>query len=307
VDYYARQRMWDHVLQKAPRLRSYNKSTISCINRALFHTGRLPYDMFSFPQIRGLDPLSPRHEGPEWYMNLSAVFLELGHVNYAEKWAHEALEIKGDRPWVLQRLVIINVAKGRVQVARALAALLQKNLLYRRWAERLMHDLDEDPTLSADQELGRIRSLMFTTDYPSVYLVSEGILQQLLRENKRNRMAFEYLMAYYLLTMELEEFVQTLPHTNEFNYPDLPRHYQEAVLLYSTLFPGRNAVLPKDLSVSSSTLRRDQDFRKALQRYSGDLTAARAGLAKDFGDTYWYYYCFAQTGAVSLASEAVRQ
>jgi hypothetical protein len=42
---------------------------------------------------------------------------------------------------------------------------------------------------------------------------------------------------------------------------------------------------------------RYERFGRALRRYRGDLVAAREGLVEEFGDTYWYYYVFGESGA----------
>ena len=55
-----------------------------------------------------------------------------------------------------------------------------------------------------------MRSLQVTGDYP-FETTTEKILLQCLRQNQTNRTAFEYLMAYYLLTMNLDSFVNYFP------------------------------------------------------------------------------------------------
>jgi len=49
VEYYALHEMWPEVLEAFHR-HPDNLYIVHTINRALYHTGRLPYDMFSYPQ-----------------------------------------------------------------------------------------------------------------------------------------------------------------------------------------------------------------------------------------------------------------
>ena len=60
----------------------------------------------------------------------------------------------------------------------------------------------------------------------------ESLLLRLLKRNRHNRMAFEYLMAHYLLTDKLEKLVANLYRFGDFDYPQLPRHCQEALIIY---------------------------------------------------------------------------
>ena len=60
---------------------------------------------------------------------------------------------------------------------------------------------------------------------------AESLLHQLLDSNPRNQMAFEYLMAHYLMTTELRRLSRQIGPLETFAYPAIPRHIEEAVLL----------------------------------------------------------------------------
>jgi len=297
VDYYTEHKMWPQVLQKGRHLQVGNESTIANINRALYHTGRLSYDMFVYPQATGFDVFPTNWANPDYYLTLSDILLELGHVTYAEKWAYEALEEEGDQPAILQRLALIHILKGEVQVARTFLNLLNTSLFDRAWAKSLLARLDADPTLSTDPEIMAIRSRMFVSDYVGKYVQLEPMLELLLRVNQYNRMAFEYLMAHDLLTLQPQKIVENIERLSYFNYPDIPRHYEEAILLYQ-MFSGVPNLDLHGRQISSRTLQRYREFGEVVRRHEEDPAAARAALAKDYGDTYWYYYTFSRTGAV---------
>jgi len=59
IDWFAAERMWPQVLREAqglPRDR-YTFTAIHAVNRALYETGRLPYEMFAYPcELRGSRP-----------------------------------------------------------------------------------------------------------------------------------------------------------------------------------------------------------------------------------------------------------
>ena len=53
------------------------------------------------------------------------------------------------------------------------------------------------------------RELMVSV-IPSASWILETMLERLLERNPRNRMAFEYLMAHYLLTRQIDKMVANL-------------------------------------------------------------------------------------------------
>jgi hypothetical protein len=110
----------------------------------------------------------------------------------------------------------------------------------------------------------------------------------LLEQNKLNRMAFEYLMALYLLRGQLDKFSQNFHRLDDFGYAEVPRLYEEALLLYVV-----RAQEPFDLrgrEISPASRRRFEAFNEVLNRHRKDFRAAYGELARDFADTYFFYY-----------------
>ncbi len=295
VNYYAQQRTWPRVLQAARPLSEGTMSTVINTRRALFHTGRLLDEMFRWPQLTHFDMIPSPVRGHQWYMTLSDLFFELGYVSYAEKWAHEALEMQGNRAEIIARLAQINMLKGRIQAARTFLGLLRKNPLYRTWAGHRLRELGADAPRGGDAELIRIRSAMLTTDFPNRYLPCEPILLQLLHTNRNNHMALEYLIAHYLLSRDIEKAVEQITRLHEFGSTRIPRHCEEALLLYAMKNAERTINL-HGLQVSVETRKRHQRFCEIIRQHSPDRRAARLALADDYGDTYWFYGLFGGTG-----------
>ena len=98
VESCAREKRWSRVLKAAETIREGSVSTMINTSRALYHTNMLLDAMFCGYQKKDLDMIPRPGLDYDAYMTLSDLFFELGHVSYAEKWAHEALETRGDRP-----------------------------------------------------------------------------------------------------------------------------------------------------------------------------------------------------------------
>ena len=294
VDYFASQGKWDQVLQAAPQVRVDNVSAHLQVNRALFHSGRMASELFAFRQWQGLELLPGLEKGLDHCRAVSGTLLELGQVNLAEHFAHEALEREGDRPAILLELARINVLKNRPQAARVFLNVLRKAPFHREQAGRRLRELETDPRWQQQEEIARIRPLMVSVDYDDSRMPTELLLDQLLQANRRNRMAFEYLMAHFLLTFQLDKVVENIGRLNDFDYRAIPRHYEEALLLHQRLKGGQKI----DLRGRPIDLRTEQEFEQfqaQTDRFQGRLEEGRAVLARDFGQTYWFYFIYAQT------------
>ena len=104
VDYYAYHKSWPDVLAAA-RKNPDHLLVMHAVNRALYHTGRLGSQMFEWPQQPD-HLLLTRSPDKRLFWQSFDVYLDLGLVNLAENALTESLEWLGDRPTILQRLVV---------------------------------------------------------------------------------------------------------------------------------------------------------------------------------------------------------
>ncbi|MBC8470424.1 MAG: hypothetical protein H8D56_13215, partial [Planctomycetes bacterium] len=293
VDYYAYHKMWPELLASAQH-NPDNPFIAHAVNRALYHVGRLGYDMFSWPQHP--DYLFLSDEKYKWmYWQIFDVFLYLGVVNMAENALTECLEGLGGRPMILQRLALINMVKGNLGSAKIYLGALGKTLFHAEWANNYLDHLKTDPELSGDKYVQHLRSLCLDKDCPIYSLFTEKTLLWLLERNSQNRMAFEYLMARYLLRKHLGKFVQNLERLEDFDYPELPTHYEEAALIYmyQTGEPlGLSRYLP-----SLQKRQQIEEFSRILTGFGGDKKAASRELSKRFRNTYFFYCMYAPSGS----------
>jgi hypothetical protein len=193
----------------------------------------MPYDLFRFYQNPDTLFLTAA-EHSESYWKKFDLFLDLGHVNMAEHELTESLATDGRRPMILKRLALANIAKRTIHTARVYLRALSKTLFDADWATDYLQQLQSDPTftLPADHEIQRLRRYMPVQDYGFSPMPFEHILLDLLKKNARNRMAFEYLMSSYLLTGQLDKFVQNIHRLDDFDYVQIPPLYEQALLLY---------------------------------------------------------------------------
>jgi len=230
------------------------------------------------------------------YWQIFDVFLDIGVVNMAEHALTECLEGLGSRPMILQRLALINMVKGNLGSAKIYLGALSKTLFHAEWANNYLDRLETDPDLSGDKYIQHLRSLCLDKDCPMYSLFMEKTLLWLLERNSQNRMAFEYLMAWYMLDKRLSKCVRNLERLQEqdFDYPELPTHYEEAALIY--VYRTRKPIHLSRYLSSPQKRRQIEDFSRILSGYGGDKQAAFKELSKKFRNTYFFYNVYAPSG-----------
>jgi hypothetical protein len=189
---------------------------------------------------------------------------------------------------VLERLAQIYLAKHQHEAARVFLNRMARDVIHGQRAEDLLTLVGpefggQDPWL---QGVTRLRELNWTEDFAYQTYPEEFMLDHLLRANRRNRMAFEFLMAWYLLAKRPDGIAANLHRLDDFGYNRIPRHYEEALLLHRDATGAQ--VLLREYCIRPETIER---FREFVQRYHGHRGPGKArSLARDCADTYWLYF-----------------
>jgi len=286
VHHYACRRMWPEVLEAARRC-PREDHVINAVNRALYHTDRLGRDMFLYRQnANGLLLTGSDRNLRYWHVFDTAI--DLGLINLAEKNLTECLESFGEHPMILERLALVNLIKGRIGAARIYLGALQKTLFHGRWADEYLLRLDADPTLSEDARIQHLRALCLKTDYTSQFYAKETMLRALVEQRTGNRMAYEYMMAWYMLTGQLPKLIEGIGKLDELGYAQIPPLHQEAILIYA--YGTRKPVDLHGRSIDPEMRRRIEDFSRVVNRYGNDRNAAAAELAGDYRGSYFLHY-----------------
>jgi hypothetical protein len=159
-----------------------------------------------------------------------------------------------------------------------------------RWREIIA-----DPTRAdADPLLHAWRSVRLTADDGSMLGLSTEAMNNLVKTVPRHRLAFEYLMACHLLRNEQTEIISRLPMLRSLDYAELPRHYAEALLVYS-LKTGK-PVDAQGWTVDPNLQQQLGEIRSVVTRSGGDDRRAYEILAPQYGDTYMFYSMFSVCG-----------
>ena len=292
IHYYTCRRMWPQVLQAAGH-RSTGYFAINAVNRALYHTGRLGSEMFAYPQHPDALLLTGEDRVLVYWQKFDTQ-LDLGLINMAQKNFAECMEVYGEHPLILKRLALINMVKGNIGAAKIYLGALGKTLFDADWARDYLARLQSDPNLSTDKDIQQLRCVSLKKDHPTVFLANENMFLTLLSENSKNRMAFEYLMSWYLLTKQLDKLVGNIGRLKELGYSQIPRHYEEGLLIYAY---GKNeAVFLHGYDAGPEARRQIEGFSTIFNSYGGNKQAASHKLAEDYGGSYFFYHLYGFSG-----------
>lgn len=294
----ARNGQWQRVVDFAAALRQqgvFHPSMIHDTDRALYHLGQLGDRMFEFPQsVHAL--LFYTVEGlPETlrYDKISGLMLDLGGFNPAEHFATENLELEGNCPFILDRLAAIAWAKGQNQAAKVFEAALSRQPGH--WLKsRLGSYSEETATLASNGSTPQSAGPPDLGDHEIRETTPEDILLDLLTGNPKNRMAFEYLMAYYLITLQQEKAVGQFYRLKDLGYQRLPRHYAEAAMI--AMSKTRGQIDLKGWEIGPEIVKEYQTIARRFQEFRSDRGRAMVALAPEFGHSYFYYSMFNLSG-----------
>lgn len=302
----SRQGRWSDGLALGRRLpkNAYNIHCNHDVDRALYCSGRLGYDMLCFPQ--NPHALLLTHESEEssvTQLKMCAAFLELGNVDLAEKLASEFIVAQGNLAVVLEKLAWINVIKGREETARVYLNILTKDPIRRDRARRMLDHLNDGFGPAETEYIREIRSYIPQNNHGRLNKEPvQEMLTGLLAHNSRNRMAFEYLMAYYLLAGRLDEIAANFGRVKELGYQEVPTLYEEAMLIYYGA--RRQRLNLNELNIKRQTFDRYTRFVQLDNSMQGpNSQAVFQQLLSEFGTSYFFYYRFAIVGQAAQAAE----
>lgn len=212
-DFMARYQQWNRILQTIDAERPNNQIGVTVQNLALAMHGRLADHLFDYNQNGTAGLLPDVRTDATSPLPTAEAFYQLGMISVAQRTVFEAQEAildyqKSARCY--KRLAETNLILGHYAVARKYLMALQKTLFYRQWATQTLALLNNELAISRHPEYGRLRKMSYHDDFFFGGHVSAQMLESLFDVNPSNRLAYEYLVAYYKLTGDRESYVKFL-------------------------------------------------------------------------------------------------
>ena len=208
-DFMARYQQWNRILETVNAEKPNNQIGVTVQNLALAMHGMLLEQMANYNQ-NGIAGLLPDvKEDATSPLPTAEAFYQLGMINVAQRTVFEAQEAildfqKSGRCY--KRLAQTNLINGQYAVARKYLSALQKTLFYRDWANETLPLLGDEEAIARHPEYGRLRQSAYTEDFYFSDHVTPEMLKSLYNRNKDNHLAYQYLLAYYMLTGDREGY-----------------------------------------------------------------------------------------------------
>ena len=208
-DFMASHQQWNRIIETANKEKPNNQIGVTVQNLALAMRGVLLDQMQNYNQngIAGLLPdVQSDATSP---MPTAEAFYQLGMINVAQRTVFEAQEAildfqKSGRCY--KRLAQTNLINGNYEVARKYLMALQKTLFYSDWANETLPLLGDEDPIAKHPEYGRLRKWAYKDNFFFSDHVTPEMLESLYSGCTDNSMAYQYLIAYYMLTGDRERY-----------------------------------------------------------------------------------------------------
>lgn len=288
-DLCLRRHDWAGALSIAEREAPRAPLELATVNFALAMRGELADRMFEYPQVssEGLIPLFSREVVSS--MMTSDIYMELGMVNTARRFAFEAQEAIPDQRKsgrLTKRLAEVAITDGQYALATRYLDALGQTFAYRRWAEEMKELVKDESRVAAHPYFGKLRRRRISHDFFYSDKEMDQMLGLLFSHDKSNRMALDYLLCLELLTRDIGSFVRYVPLLGQTpgGGAFLPRHYQEALCM--AWAQRHNSFDGMTWPVANNVKRMFADFAKihSADRHSPLLTEGY------LGSSYWTFF-----------------
>lgn len=214
-----------------------------------------------------------------------------GRIYNAYRWAMEYNVEYGTKVAYLKMMAKTALLMGEYDLARKYLNTLAQTKYHKAWAEKRLAYADQPELIGQDPEMAQIKRLMQFRDHiggdggkmesyllPILSSMTGGTFEML-----------DLSLQCNLMQKQLDGFMARL----QGGWPRdrrLPKHYQEAALLWSYL---NHRSLPADLQIDPELVKRYNFFNEQATRAVQNGQGQNADLFRpSFGDTYWFYFFF---------------
>jgi hypothetical protein len=291
IDFFAANSKWNKVLELKNKVGSQDRFARFQMNRALYGTGQLSENLFSVPQEWGEYSLFLNKEFSMDCMPYSSdLFYDLGFIKASRYWMIEYQTYAPYSPHSLQRLAISSLLLGEFATAKKYFTILSKSTIYKDYAKSSLQKLSKEPYILMKEYTPDNLSIIRGDKIINIKEPDADMLQ-VLKFSRKNIMAFEYLMSYYILRADLDNFYSYLPLVKSSGfYSKMPISYEEVLLIYYQ--ETKKAVNNWEYPVSRNTIERFKEFKRTLAANASDIAKQKEMLKPMFKNTFWYYLYF---------------
>ena len=208
-DFMACHQQWNRILNTIDEEKPNNQIGVTVQNLALAKQGTLLNKMFEYNQNGMLGLLPEVQRDATSPMPTAEAYYHLGLTYIAQRTVFEAQEAILDfqkSARCFKRLAQTNLINGDYEVARKYLMILKKTLFYSDWANETITLLGNEKAIANHPEYGTLRTFAIKNDFLFSDNATPEILERLYLSNKKNKLAYQYMMASFILTGDRESF-----------------------------------------------------------------------------------------------------
>lgn len=278
----ANREQWSNILESSD-VEGRNILNYYYRNLSLERCNTLSEKMFEYDQSLGVGGLILTWTGNRYISEHGdRVYANIGLVNEAHHWSYESMIALGETAISLKKLINYNIAIGNYGAARLFLNRLSCSPLYRSWSISKLAQLPEEIDDNRSEEY---RGDKFIDTRDELHNLRRALELADGSRSAYRGSAFEYYMAGLLLKNRVDEFANRVVEYRDRGYSSLPKHWQEAYLIYA-LKSGIKRGKLTEVGVTPEVINRFQNYIKLYKLKSVDK------LERDFSDTFWYYLHF---------------
>jgi len=291
IDLHIINKEWDKALSYSNIIGFQDRVARFQLNRALFAKGKMSEDLFSISQVWGeYGLLLSKEFSMDAMPYLSDFFYDLGYIKASKYCMLEFQTASPYAPISLERLSTTSLILGEIPICKKYYTILSKSIIYKNTYTELLKKLDQQPFLLIRENSPRNCALLKGDKI--INLKDPDLdLYNILEVSPQNKMAFEYLMSYYILRNDLETFYTLVPMAvNSGYYKKMPKTWEEALILYYS--EKSIPINSGNFKINPVNIERYKEFRNIFNKNNSNVKELKEALTPRFKTSFWYYRYF---------------
>lgn len=260
---------------------------------ALFLMGKEADEMFTYRD--GDRKQKSRYHIPMAFQAGKQIYFYYGMINYSHRWCIEETVEYGWNYAALQYDAMSAMIMEEWDLAEKYISLLEKTLYYKKWAAEQRKMLGDREKMAAAESYSKVLPLLcYDSRLSNDEVMIEPFLMTHFISDRTLNATPEFdraTMMWALRTQDIGLFWASFLNYLETNKPTkIPRHYQEAAVMYSALAEDTAlSSLPFDKQISIGY---EQFMNYTKTNPVRNLEESAYQYSKRFGKTFWFYYFF---------------
>lgn len=292
------QQDWESVAAYAKDTEKPTRQIVMNKNLALMKLGRAGQEMFAYPDGSSeiLAPMGVHLTQTGGKM----MYFQYGKFNFCYRWCVEDAVEYGWRVEYLKHAARCMLLQGDYKLASRYVTILKSTLFYNDWACELERFIENPELIEKEPEFSMPLQMK---EYPDELAVDDSFVEVFLTKNLMNLtpesspLSVEAALITSLIRKDVKHFWYIFDqYLKKCNPKVLPKHYQEALLLFLNLDKGQTVQVGSgfiDKYISLGTKHKFDAFIRRTTAHKGKTEAEMEPFFKDdFGDTYFYFYFF---------------